>query len=89
MLQDLEAYLLQLACMLTSFAIHTTECSGQSLSSTTKESHLISESELETGLDSEEKALEHMPEEDIKAGGESINFPLVNVGKGANTGDVI
>ena len=68
---------------------HTTEYSGQSLSSTTKESHLnwsVSESEMETG---EKKPLEPIPEGDVRAGGESTNLSSAIGVKGAETGDVI
>ena len=71
---------------------HTTEYSGQSLSSTTKESHLnwsVSESEMETGIDCEKKPLEPIPEGDVKAGGEFTNLSSAIGVKGAEIGDVI
>ena len=64
------------------------------LSSTTKESHLflnwsVSESEMETGIDSEQKPLEPIPEGYVKAGGDSTNLSSPRDVKGAETGDVI
>ena len=66
---------------------HTAEYSGQSLSSTTK-SHLswsATESEVETGIDSENKPLESIPEGDVKGG----DLPSASGVKGAEKGDVI
>ena len=60
----------QLVCLFCHTRCHTTEYSGQSLSSMTKESHLnwsVSESEMETGIDCEKKPLEPIPEGDVKA----------------------
>ena len=57
----------------------------------TKESHRWSDSER-TGIDSEKKPLELIPEGDIKAGGEFTNLPSDSGGKdmkGVKTGDVI
>ena len=88
-----EARLLQLVCMLYFVChTHTIEYSGQSLSSTTKEFHLnwsVSESEMETENDSEQKPLEPIPEGDVKAGGESTDLSSARDVKGAEAGDVI
>ena len=67
---------------------HTTEYSGQSLSSTTIKSHLswsVSECEMETGIDSEMKQLEPIPEGDVKGG----DLTSASGVKGAETGDVM